>query len=142
MNFAMFTLSLHVLVAVLGVGTIGALPLAARGARHAALAPSTLAVWLLPLVLTARISLFLAFASGALLDYASHGAFHEALWFRISGLLLVLTAICLARAKAALTHTLSGRLDAPIALRRIEAWGFTSVSTVACIVLLMEWRPF
>jgi hypothetical protein len=93
-------------------------------------------------LLTARLSLLLAFASGALLDFAFHGAFHEAWWFRLSGLLVVLTAVCLARARAALTRGLSGAVTVPAALRRMESWGFTSVIAVACIVVLMEWKPF
>jgi len=95
-----------------------------------------------PLLLTVRLSLLLAFSSGVLLDFVAHGAFHEALWFRLAGLLVVGTAICLARAGAALSRGLSGGLAAPLALRRIEGWGFTSVIAVACIVVLMEWKPF
>ena len=142
MNPVMFTLSLHVLVAVLGVGTIGALPLSVRSARRGGLSLSALAAWALPLLLTARLSLFLGFASGALLDFVAHGPFHEAGWFRLSGLLVVLTAVCLGRGRAALKRGLSGSLAAPVALRRLESWGFTSVAAVACIVLLMVWKPF
>jgi hypothetical protein len=138
----MFTLSLHVLVAVLGVGSIGAFPLCVRSARRGGLALSALAAWALPLLRTARVSLFLGLVSGALLDFVAHGPFHEAWWFRLSGLLVVVTAVCLGRGKVALTRGLSGSLAAPIALRRIESWGFTSVAAVACIVLLMVWKPF
>jgi len=142
MTFAAFALSVHVLVAVLGVGLIGALPLAARSARHAGLAFGSLGVWVPSLLLAVRVSLFLAFSSGALLDFVAEGAYHEAIWFRLAGLLLVATAIFLARARAALTLGLSGGLPAPVALQRIERWGFTSVIAVACIVVLMEWKPF
>src|SRR6187431_2509481 len=133
MTLGMFALLFHVVVAVLGVGSIAALPIAARNA---------LGVWARPLLLTVRLSLLLAFSSGVLLDFVAHGAFHEALWFRLAGLLVVGTAICLARAGAALSRGLSGGLAAPLALRRIEGWGFTSVIAVACIVVLMEWKPF
>jgi len=142
MNLALLTLGLHVLVAVLGIGLIGALPLAAWASRRAGLAPNALSVWALPLLLAARISLFLAFASGAALDFVSGGPFHHALWFRFSGLLLVATAICLSRARAALTRALSGGLAQAVALRRIEYWGVASVTVVAGIVLLMAWKPF
>jgi len=142
MNLAMLALGLHVLVAVLGIGLIGALPLGAWATRRGGLAMSALSVWALPLLLTARISLLLAFVSGAALDFVSGGPFHHALWFRLATLLVVATAICLARARAALTRALSGGLAAPVALRRIEYWGFASVLAVACVVLLMEWKPF
>jgi hypothetical protein len=142
MSLGMFALLFHVVVAVLGVGLIGALPIAVHNARRAGLAPGALAVWAAPFFLTVRLSLFLVFASGALLDFVAHGAFHEALWFRLAGLLVVVTAVCLSRARAALTRGLSGGLAAPLALRRIERWGFTSVIAVACIVVLMEWKPF
>jgi len=142
MNLIPFTLSLHVLVAVLGVGTIGALPLAARGARRASVALGALAVWTRPLLLTARLSLLLAFATGVLLDFLFQGAFHRAVWFRLAGLLVVLTAVCLARAKAALAGGLSGALAEPVALRRLEVWGFTCVIAVAAVVVLMAWKPF
>jgi hypothetical protein len=142
MNLAMLTLGLHVLVAVLGIGLIGALPLAAWASRRGGLALGALSVWALPLLRAARISLFLAFISGAALDIVSGGPFHHALWFRLAALLVVATAICLARVRAALARALSGALAEPVALRRIEYWGFTSVIAVACIVLLMEWKPF
>jgi|SRR6187431_2706714 len=142
MTLGMFALLFHVVVAVLGVGSIAALPIAARNARRAGLAFGALGVWARPLLLTVRLSLLLAFSSGVLLDFVAHGAFHEALWFRLAGLLVVGTAICLARAGAALSRGLSGGLAAPLALRRIEGWGFTSVIAVACIVVLMEWKPF
>lgn len=142
MNLVLFTLSLHVLVAVLGVGTIAALPLSVRSARRAGLALDALAAWALPLLLMARVSLLLGLLSGALLDFVAHGPFHEAWWFRLSGLLVVVTALCLGRGRAALIRGLSGGLTAKVALRRIESWGFTSVITVACIVLLMVWKPF
>ena len=142
MNVAMLALLFHVIVAVLGVGLVGALPIAARKARHAGLGLSALAVYVPPLALTVRLSLFLAFSSGDLLYFAAHGEFLEAWWFRLSVLLVVVTALCLARANAALTRGLSGEFDAPAVLRRIERWGFTSAIAVACIVVLMEWKPF
>ena|SRR6478735_3094762 len=142
MNAITFTLSVHVLVAVLGVGTIGVLPMAARSARRADVALSVLVVWMRPMFLTARLSLLFAFASGALLDFTFHGAFHRALWFRLAGLLVVATALCLSRARAALARGLSGKLPAPAALRSVEWWGGASVLAVGCIVVLMEWKPF
>jgi len=142
MNWVIFALSLHVLIAVLGIGMIGALPIAARSARLASLLPDALAVSVRPLLRAARISLFLAFASGAAVDFAFDGAFHRAAWFRLAGLLVVATALCLGRASVALTRALSGGLGAQVALRRIEFWGFTSALVVACIVVLMEWKPF
>lgn len=142
MNWAMFTLSVHVLIAVLGIGVIGAVPIAVRSARLASLAPDALAVSLRPLLRAARISLLLAFASGGAVDFAFGGAFHRASWFRLAGLLVVVTALCLARAGVALTRAVSGGLATGLALRRLELWGFTSAIAVACIVVLMEWRPF
>lgn len=142
MNFAMFTLLFHVLVAVLGVGLVGALPLAAWSVRRAGLASAALLVWSKPLLLAARVSLFFAFVSGATLDFALGGPFHHALWFRLAGVLVIVTAICLARARAMLGRALSGALDERVALRRFEYWGFTSVIAVAGIVVLMEWKPF
>jgi len=142
MNWVIYTLSLHVLIAVLGIGTIGALPIAARSARLASLAPDALAVSVRPLLLAARISLLLVFASGAAVDFAFGGAFHRAAWFRLAGLLVVATALCLGRASVALARALSGGLGAPVALRRVEFWGFMSVIAVACVVVLMEWKPF
>ena len=32
--------------------------------------------------------------------------------------------------------------SAKLALRGVERWGFTSVIVVACIIVLMEWKPF
>jgi len=141
-NWTMIALSVHVLIAVLGVGVIGALPIVARAARRGGLTPQAIATWAFPLIFSARLSLLLAFVSGAALDFAFGGAFHRAPWFRLAGVLVILTAICLARARAALARATSGSVAQAVALRRIEYWGFTSVAAVACIVVLMEWKPF
>jgi len=142
MSLFMFGLSFHVIVAVLGVGLIGALPIGARIARQGGLGLGAFGAWAPPLLLAVRVSLALAFLSGASLDFIAHGAFHAAWWFRLAGLLVIVTALCLARARATLTRGLAGALEARLALRGFERWGFTSVIAVACIVLLMELKPF
>jgi len=142
MNWVVLALSVHVLIAVLGIGVIGALPIAARSARRGRLSLDALAAWALPLMFTARISLLLAVVSGVVLDFVFGGAFHHALWFRLAAVLVVVTAICLARARATLARATTGGLTEGVAFRRIEYFGFTSVLAVACIVVLMEWKPF
>jgi hypothetical protein len=142
MSSYMLVISLHVVIALLGTGLLVAIPFGARGARRLSLELEVLGAWLRPVFRIGRAGLGLAFLSGALLDYLAGGAFHEAGWFRLAGLLLVVAVSCQLGAQAALKRGLAGKLSAPVALRRIELWGVASISAVAGIAVLMEWKPF
>jgi hypothetical protein len=128
------TVALHVVVAVLAIGLVGAIPLVARLARRSS------PTWtgtdrLLGVLLRATQFGFLAMLlTGVLLDFSAGGAFHHAGWFRASVLLLVFTGLFHARARAALRR---GN-----ALHLVERWGWTMCGSIALITLLMQTKPF
>lgn len=142
MNSYSLVISLHVVFALLGGGVLVAVPFGARSARRLELELTLVGGGLRPLFLIARAGLGLAFLSGGLLDYLARGAFHEAGWFRLAGLLLLVAVGCQVAAQAALKRGLGGKLSGPAALRRIELWGSASIAAVACIAVLMESKPF
>ncbi|HTJ81278.1 MAG TPA: hypothetical protein VL400_06120 [Polyangiaceae bacterium] len=129
----------HVVVAVIGVGLVGAVPLAAGAMRRAGLDVARGGAVLRPVLSALRASLGIAFLSGALVEYAAHGAFHETAWFRGSVLLVVLIAIFHRRVGAALRNASA---PAPVALRTAEGWGWAMCGAVAAVVFLMTAKPF
>lgn len=132
----------HVIVAVVGIGLLGAVPLVARAARRAALTVPASAALLEPLLRATRWSLAVMALTGILLDVAVRGAFHSGGWFRASFALLVFVGFAHARARAGLRKAPAPAADAAAALRRVERWGWAMCATVALIAALMEVKPF
>ena len=124
-------LSLHVVIAVIGLGPLAAIPLAARAMRGAPVVAAAPIVWLERLFLSTRLSLLAMFASGAWLELLSGGAYHESGWFRMSVVLLLAAGISHALARAALRR-------GSTALRSVEGWSWLACGLVALIVVLME----
>ena len=116
-------LSVHVIVAILGVGQLAAVAVAAGRADPAIIMAFTRNV---------RLALITMFVTGAALDFTSGGSFHELLWFRGSALLLLLTGILSWRAQKA------ARAAQPRRVRGI-AWGMCGMVTL--ITVLMELKP-
>jgi hypothetical protein len=81
----------HVVVAVLGTGSIAAIAIVARRAQPAGL----LAGPLLALARWASISLAVMLLTGIWIDIELHGAYHQMRWFRGSVIGLVLTGATL-----------------------------------------------
>jgi hypothetical protein len=138
----LFLVGLHAVTAVCGVGLLGAVPIGALTARRHELKIEMLSRWLTPLMGAARVSLVAMFATGAAVDYAAGGLFHERGWFRASVLLLVVSGISLQLARAALRRGVAGKLDAPRVLSRVGRWGLAAASAIAGITWLMELKPF
>jgi hypothetical protein len=134
--------SAHVVIAIVGLGVIGAVPIGAATTRRAGLGLVALQAWVKPLLLCTRISLLLLFLTGALLDFVAQGAFHDTVWFRLSVALLVVAGIGQGLARGTLRRGLAGQIEEARALRRIQRLGFTSAAAVACIAVLMETKPF
>jgi hypothetical protein len=130
--------AIHVLVAVVGVGLIGAIPIAARVARRAADAGFARRALFDVLFRCTRVSLATMVLTGGFLDFSAGGAFHSRVWFRASVALLVVAVFALVRARAALHEP--SMTDA--ALRQVERWGWASCATVALMAVLMEVKPF
>jgi hypothetical protein len=133
-------LVVHVLVAVLGVGSIASLAVLAGTARRAGRGSTDPSAWLGPLLRYSAVSLGAMLATGALLDFAAGGAFHEAWWFRGSALLLVATGGLHARARRAVR--LGGEGVTAVTLRRVERIAYGMCALIAAIAVLMETKPF
>src|SRR5258708_39470351 len=82
-------LVLHVLVAVLGLGSILSIAIVAVMARRAGRHAAEVVPWLGPLLRLSAFSLAAMLATGIMLDLAARGAFSGSWWFRGSALLLI-----------------------------------------------------
>jgi hypothetical protein len=139
-------LAFHVLVAVLGVGLVGAIPITARIARRAAATATApgraggVEPILAVLLLATQLAFLLMVITGVLLDVSMAGAFHRAGWFQVSVAVLLVVGLSHARARAALR---SARADGSrdVAFGRVERWGVVMCVGVATLALLMQVKP-
>lgn len=128
----------HVIVAVLGTGSIAAIAIVARQAR----AQPGFATSPLPaLARWASISLGLMLITGIWIDFEVRGAYHQTLWFRGSAIGLVLTGATLGILRRQLAHGLRGRLAPERALARVTMLAVVASALVLAIVVLMECKP-
>jgi hypothetical protein len=127
--------SLHVVIAVLGIGLCGAIPIVARQA-------SMTTDLLESLLRYTRWSLVGMALTGGLLDFAAGGGFHSSWWFRASVALLLFAGFAHARARAGLRKGFATGGDGEVARRRVQRWGLTLCTTIALITALMEAKPF
>lgn len=124
----------HVLVAVLAIGLVGAIPITARLARLSTV-PVVGSERILGALLRAmQVGFVLMLLTGVLLDVSAAGAFHRTGWFKASIAVLALIGFSHARARAALRK---GN-----ALERVEQWGWAMCASVALITILMQTKPF
>lgn len=129
----------HVIVAVLGVGSIAAIAIVARQLRAQ---PAALPASALPaLARWATISLAVMLVTGIWIDVELHGAYHHALWFRASAIGLLLTGATLGVLRRQLARGLRGQLAPERALARVTALAVVASALVLVIVVLMERRP-
>jgi hypothetical protein len=133
---------LHVVVAVLGVGQVGALAIAASSARRSGVALPQAATWITPLLRYTRASLAAMVGTGIWIDVAAGGVYHHAWWVRLSGILIALTFIFHRRAMATISKGVRGEGDAAAAFRGVERAAWSMCGTVALITILMEAKPF
>jgi hypothetical protein len=135
-------LVVHVVVAVVGLGSILSVALVAAASRKAGRGSADVAAWLAPLLRLSAISLGVMLVTGILMDVAASGAFHEWWWFRGSALLLVLTGVLHARARRIVGRGLGPDAGRDTALRRIERLAYGMSALVAAIAVMMEIKPF
>jgi len=129
----------HVVVGVLGTGTVSAIALVALQGRRQ---PAALAGSALPaLAIWASVSLGLMLLTGIWIDVEMHGVYHTALWFRASAIGLVLTGATLGVLRRQLAAGLSGRLTPQRSLARVATLAVIASVLVLTIVALMERRP-
>ena len=130
----------HVLAAVLGLGSItsaGIVATTARRTQQVAMA----SIWLFPLLRYATFSLVTMLATGVLLDFVAAGAFSGAWWFRGFVLLLatgILNGVMRRAIRAAPAHSEG---EAPV-LRRVERLSYGMCALLGAITILMETKPF
>ena len=93
MSWYTIALVLHVVVAVLGVGHIGALATVASSGRGSGMALPQAATWISPLVRSTRWSLAAMVGTGIWIDVAAGGVYHHAWWVRLSGILIAITIL-------------------------------------------------
>jgi hypothetical protein len=107
-------IAVHVLVAVLGIGLVGAIPV------------------------TAQVGLLVMLLTGVLIDLSVAGAFHRTGWFKASIALFVVVGVSLGRARAALRPALAPGGVRRDAFGRVERWGWAMCASVALVTLLMQ----
>jgi hypothetical protein len=133
-------LAAHVLVSVLGVGSVAAVAVVAATARRARSATASALPAIGSLLRYSAISLAVMLVTGILLDFIAHGAFHEHWWLRGSVLLLIATGALNGRARRALRQDQEGASEALVG--RIERMAYGMCVLVGAIVVLMEVKPF
>jgi hypothetical protein len=134
-------IAVHVVVAVIGIGLVGAIPLTARFARQAASAVAGSETLLSTLLRATQIGFFLMVLTGVLLDVSVGGAFHRTGWFMASVGVLPFIGISHARARRALGKGFSTGGSPDVALRRVEHWGWIMCAAVALVTVLMQVKP-
>jgi hypothetical protein len=142
MNGYTMVVVFHVVVAVLGVGQVGAIAIGASSARRSGMALAQAATWLAPLLRSTRWSLVAVVATGISIDVAAGGVYHHSWWVRLSGFLMVVTFLFHRRALATVSRVLRGEGDAAAAFQRVERAAWSMCGTVALVTMLMEAKPF
>ena len=135
-------LVVHVLVAVLGLGSIASVAIVAAAARRSGRCLTEVAEWLGPLLRWSAISLAIMLITGVVLDAAAGGAFRKSWWFRGSGLLLLATGALHGQARRAVRRGSTRKDDSDILLRRVSRIGYGMCALIAAITVLMEVKPF
>jgi hypothetical protein len=135
-------LVLHVLVAVLGLGSIASVAVVAATGRRVGRASTEVLAWIGPLLRYSAFSLAAMLVTGALLDFIVGGAFSAKWWFRVSALLLVATGVLHGLARRAIRSGLASDGDRDAVVRRVERIAFGMCALIAVITVLMEAKPF
>jgi hypothetical protein len=133
-------IAIHVVVAVLAIGVVGAVPLVARLARKDGTmgSPERLLGALLRVM---QLGFFAMLLTGILLDVSMDGAFHRTTWFKVSIAVLAIIGFSHARARVALRKGFAPGGGREVALANVERWGWTMCAAVAVITLLMQMKP-
>ena len=134
------SIAIHVVVAVLAIGVVGAVPLVARLARKGDTLSSPDRV-LGALLRVMQLGFFAMLLTGILLDVSMDGAFHRTTWFRASVAVLAVIGFSHARARLALRKGFAPGGGREVALAKVERWGWTMCAAVAVITLLMQVKP-
>jgi uncharacterized membrane protein len=142
MNVYLVALVTHVLVAILGLGSVVSVALMAAMVRRTGRGAAEASVWIRPLLRVSAFSLAGMLLTGVVMISYAGGAFHRAWWLRSSVLLLVVTGALHARARRALKAEPASEHDARLAIQRVERIAYAMSFLIATITVLMELKPF
>jgi hypothetical protein len=142
MNVYLVALVTHVLVAILGLGSVVSVALMAATVRRSGRGAAEASVWIRPLLRVSAFSLAGMLLTGVVMVAVAGAGFHGAWWLRSSVLLLVVTGALHARARRALKAEPANDHDARIALKRVERIAYAMSLLIATITVLMELKPF
>jgi uncharacterized membrane protein len=142
MSLYLIALLTHVLVAILGLGSVVCIALIAAAARRTGRNTAEAAASLRPLLRLSAFSLAVMLISGVVMVSSAGGGFHGAWWVRASVLLLLVTGALHGLARRALRTAPTNDDEAKLVLRRVERMAYGMSSLIATITVLMELRPF
>jgi hypothetical protein len=142
MSLYLVALLTHVLVAILGLGSVVSVALMAATVRRSGRGAVEAAGWIRPLLRVSAFSLAGMLLTGIVMVSVAGGAFHGAWWVRGSVLLLVVTGALQGRARRALRAQPANEHDAKAALWRVERLAYGMSTLIATITVLMELKPF
>jgi hypothetical protein len=141
MNLYLVALVTHVLVAILGLGSVVSVAIIAAAMRRSGRVTEASA-WIRPLLRVSAFSLAGMLITGVAIIAAAGGGYHRAWWLRLSVLLLVVTGALHARARRALKREPANEQEARLVLQRVERIAYGMSSLIATITVLMELKPF
>jgi hypothetical protein len=134
--------ALHVIIAVLGSGQIGAIAVMLIVARRNQTPLATLESTLAPLLRLMRVSLGLLVLTGVWMDVAANGALHSLWWVRVSFVLVVVAFALVRRMTAGLARGRRDEGDAGAAQRGLEWRVWSLCAIIGLIAILMRAKPF
>jgi hypothetical protein len=132
-------LVIHLVVAVLGLGSIASIAIVAATARRPGHDTKAVPPWLEPLLRYSVFSLGAMLVTGILLDLAAKGAFRGMWWFRGSALLLLATGAMHGLARRTVR---AGEGSSAAGLRRIEQLAYGMCALIVVITVMMKVKPF
>jgi hypothetical protein len=132
---------LHVVVAVLGSGQIGAVAVVLASGRRAQAPAATTAAAVASLLAYVRVSLGLLVLTGIGMDIAARGALDKLWWVRLSFVLVIAEFFLLRRAQSTLARAHRGAGDAS-AMRGVEWIAWSMCGILGLIIILMRLKPF
>ena len=132
----------HVVVAVLGLGSILSIAIVAATARRTGRGSPEVMATLTTLLRYSSFSLAAMLATGVLMDMAAGGAMSRWWWFRGSAVLLVVTGILHGQARRTVRRGLGQRWARRPSFAGSSGSHSACSALIAAITVLMEVKPF
>ena len=142
MSLYLVALMAHVLVAILGLGSVVSVALMAATVRRTGRGAAEAATWIRPLLRVSAFSLAGMLVTGVIIIAAAGGGYHRAWWLRLSVLLLVVTGAMHGLARRTLKAEPANDHEARLVLHRVERIAYGMSTLIATITILMELKPF